>query len=128
MEKFFEYLSKVMIFLFKAFLVLFVTGAIIYFSLAAYVDHRLKKTAEQGERIGTIETEKTEEEARDSVNSKEEEYIKCLKKAYEEYRAKYDEECSKKIIDGQCQVPKEKLYEIQGIYMHDKENCEQLKP
>jgi len=81
------------------------------------------------EKIKNEEVDKNEDLAKQQRAEKEkaDAYMACLNKAHIEYQAKYDEECSKYIMDGQCQVSQDKLYEIQGIYMFDKKQCEKLK-
>jgi len=135
MREFYEYLFKISIVLLKIGAVLFIIGAIIYFSLTTYLDYRTKKVEER-ENIMQIQKDNEKAEydklhAGDKVerekSEKEAAYSACLNKAYKEFKAKYDEECSKFIMDGQCQVKQEKLYEFQGFYMFDKKQCEKLK-
>ncbi len=134
MNGFVEYLLKVIAILFKIGLVLFVIGVIAYFSLSRYIDYRMKQVQEKEaiEREQQAkEREQYEKESADKPSQeeldKEAAYSRCVNSAYKEYKKKYDEECSKIIMDGECVVSQEKRYELDGIYMHDKADCEKLK-
>jgi len=121
--------------IFKIAFVLSIISVIGYFILINYIDKRMQSVEEQN-RIIREESEKTSAElekqnkkagAANEDKEKANAYATCMNKAYAVYKTKYDEECSKFIIDGQCQVMQEKLYEIQGYYMFDKKQCEKLK-
>lgn len=135
MKGFFEYILKIGIVLLKILVVLFLIGLIVYFALTQFVDYRMKKNAEQ-EKV--LQEQRAKEQAEydklhvgdkesQIYSDKEAEYGVCMNKAYKEYKTKYDEECNRKIIDGQCQISEQKLYEIHGIYEYDKKQCEKLK-
>ena len=83
---------------------------------------------EQNEK-GKIEYDKkTEaEKAVQKETGKEAEYKNCLGAAYKEYKQKYDKECGKFIMDGECVVSQEKRSELDGYYMYEKKQCEKLR-
>ncbi len=74
------------------------------------------------------EVDRALRDAAAATSSPDAAYTQCMNKAYNEYKTNYDEACSKVIIDGTCVVSNEKRYELDGIYMHEKEQCEKLKP
>lgn len=134
MNGYFEYIAKVFTVLLKIGAVLIVVGVIIYFSLTTYLDYRMKKIEKQEKSLQEQSVkEKKDYDMQPSENINQEQaenetaYSRCLNKAYKDYKTKYDEECSKFIMDGECVVTQEKRYELDGIYMHDKKECEKLK-
>ena len=126
MKGFFEYLIKIGF-------VLFVIGVIFYFALIGYIEYREQKVERQ-EKILQAQSEKRriendklpEKEKTAPGESEEPAYSQCMNKIYREYKTKYDKECSKFIMDGECVLSNEKRYELDGIYMHEQEQCKKL--
>ena len=116
-------------------MVFFVIGIIIYFLVTFYAGYALNRIKQQKNVLyernapadaATENTAADNEAEADEVDTNAA-YSICLNKAYKEYKVKYDEACSKYVMDGVCYVSREKQYELDGIYMHEKDLCEKLR-
>ena len=101
-----------------------ILGIITYFALNKYVDKNLQTRKIEKQLMEEPEKAVGSEDGLRSESEKE--YAKCMNKAYQDYMEKYNQECEKNIMDGECQISQEALYGLQGYYEYDKKQCEKL--
>ena len=117
----------------KIFFVLIVVGLIGNFILNKLIERRVNLIKRENKIKQTqnlkafLESNKENAVPADGLdNKKTKAFNECMNKVYDEYKISYQKECSKRIIDGKCQISQEKLRVIQGYYEFDKNKCEEL--